>query len=55
VPEGPYTPSIRKSDKDVVVPHFTIEGVKEFFTEAGFVDVDVWEMEEKAYMEFGGK
>jgi SAM-dependent methyltransferase len=54
VPEGPYTPSIRKSDKNVVVPHFTIEGVKEFFTEAGFVDVDVWEMEEKVYMEFAG-
>jgi hypothetical protein len=39
----------------VVVPHFTIDGVKKFFTEAGFVDVDVITMEEKSYMEFAGK
>ncbi|KAI4911068.1 hypothetical protein J4E90_007325 [Alternaria incomplexa] len=38
-----------------VVPHFTIDGVKQFFAEAGFVDVDVITMKEKNYMEFGGK
>ena len=39
----------------VVVPHFNVDGVKEFFTEAGFVDVDVVIMKEKVYMEFAGK
>jgi hypothetical protein len=51
VPDGPHTPSVRKSGNGVVVPQFTIERVKEFLTEAGFVDVDVWTMEEKAYLE----
>jgi SAM-dependent methyltransferase len=44
-----------KMSASVVVPHFTIDGVKKFFTEAGFVDVDVITMEEKSYMEFAGK
>tara|TARA_R110002003_G_scaffold41_24_gene3040 strand:- start:13301 stop:13501 length:201 start_codon:yes stop_codon:yes gene_type:complete len=39
----------------IVVPHFTIDGVKKFFTEAGFVDVDVITLEERSYMEFAGK
>jgi SAM-dependent methyltransferase len=38
----------------IVVPHFTIEHVRKFFTEAGFVDVDVVTMKEKVYMEFAG-
>ncbi|KAF2130837.1 S-adenosyl-L-methionine-dependent methyltransferase [Dothidotthia symphoricarpi CBS 119687] len=46
---------IEKMNKSIVVPHFTIDGVKEFFTKAGFVDVDVKAGEEKAYMEFAGK
>jgi SAM-dependent methyltransferase len=44
-----------KMNASIVVPHFTIKGVKKFFTEAGFVDVDVITMDEKSYMEFGGK
>ena len=39
----------------IVVPHFTVSGVKQFFTEAGFVDVDVITLNERSYMEFGGK
>jgi SAM-dependent methyltransferase len=44
-----------KMSASVVVPHFTVDGVRKFFTEAGFVDVDVITMEEKSYMEFAGK
>ncbi|EUC50490.1 hypothetical protein COCMIDRAFT_81784 [Bipolaris oryzae ATCC 44560] len=44
-----------KMAASVVVPHFTIDGVREFFEKAGFVDVDVKTMKEKSYMEFGGK
>lgn len=39
----------------IVVPHFTLEGVRTFFTEAGFVDVDVITLKERSYMEFAGK
>ncbi|KAF2872981.1 S-adenosyl-L-methionine-dependent methyltransferase [Massariosphaeria phaeospora] len=46
---------LQKMDASIVTPHFTIEGVKQFFTEAGFEDVDVVLMEEKVYMEFTGK
>jgi SAM-dependent methyltransferase len=50
------TPEFKKKMNDsIVVPHFTIDGVKKFFTEAGFVDVDVVTMKEKSYMEFAGK
>lgn len=50
------TKKVRKEmNASVVVPSFTIDGVKKFFTEAGFVDVDVVLMEEKAYMEFAGR
>ncbi|KAH7361256.1 S-adenosyl-L-methionine-dependent methyltransferase [Pyrenochaeta sp. MPI-SDFR-AT-0127] len=50
------TPEFKKSmNASIVVPHFTIEGVRKFFTEAGFVDVDVITMKERCYMEFGGK
>ncbi|CAN9133823.1 unnamed protein product [Alternaria alternata] len=44
-----------KMEASVVVPHFTIQGVKQFFTEAGFVDIDVKTMKERNYMEFAGK
>lgn len=57
--DGDFTnpdPELRKKMVDsVVVPHFTLEGVKEFFTEAGFVDVDVIRLKDRSYMEFGGK
>jgi SAM-dependent methyltransferase len=50
------TPEFKKKMNDsIVVPHFTIDGVKEFFTEAGFVDVDVITLEERSYMEFAGR
>ncbi|KAH6870295.1 S-adenosyl-L-methionine-dependent methyltransferase [Alternaria rosae] len=53
---GESNPEFRqKMNASIVVPHFTIDGVKQFFTEAGFVDVDVITMKEKNYMEFGGK
>lgn len=48
-------PELKKKMNDsIVVPHFTIEGVKKFFTEAGFVDVDVVTLDERSYMEFAG-
>ena len=57
--EGDFTkpdPELRKKMTDsIVVPHFTVSGVKQFFTEAGFVDVDVITLKERSYMEFGGK
>ncbi|KAI4626733.1 hypothetical protein J4E83_003885 [Alternaria metachromatica] len=53
---GESNPEFRqKMNASIVVPHFTIDGVKQFFAEAGFVDVDVITMKEKNYMEFGGK
>ncbi|KAF9698637.1 hypothetical protein EKO04_003547 [Ascochyta lentis] len=49
-------PELRKKMSDsIVVPHFTIDGVKKFFTDAGFIDVDVITLKERSYMEFGGK
>ncbi|KAF1916788.1 S-adenosyl-L-methionine-dependent methyltransferase [Ampelomyces quisqualis] len=45
----------KKMAESVVVPHFSVQGVKDFFTEAGFVDVDVITMDERVYMEFAGK
>lgn len=45
----------RKMNASIVVPHFSLEGVRQFFTEAGFVDVDVKTMKERTYMEFAGK
>lgn len=57
--DGDFTnpnPALRKKMTDsIVVPHFTINGVKDFFTAAGFVDVDVITLKERSYMEFGGK
>jgi len=44
----------QKMNDSIVVPHFTIDGVKHFFTEAGFVDVDVITLPERTYMEFAG-
>jgi SAM-dependent methyltransferase len=53
---GDSTPEFRqKMDASIVVPHFTIDGVKQFFAEAGFVDIDVITMKERNYMEFAGK
>jgi SAM-dependent methyltransferase len=53
---GDTSAGFRKKMADsIVVPHFTIDGVKEFFTQAGFVDVDVITMKERSYMEFAGK
>jgi SAM-dependent methyltransferase len=49
------TKDLSTMNASIVVPSFTIDGVKEFLTEAGFVDVDIMVMEQKAYMEFGGK
>jgi SAM-dependent methyltransferase len=50
------SPSFTKKMNDsVVVPHFTLDGVKEFFTKAGFVDIEVFTLNEKSYMEFAGK
>jgi SAM-dependent methyltransferase len=49
------TPEFKtKMNDSIVVPHFTLEGVKQFFTEAGFVDVDVITLPERSYMEFAG-
>lgn len=45
----------KKMQDSIVVPHFTIDGVKQFFVAAGFVDVDVITLKERSYMEFGGK
>jgi len=57
--DGDFTnpnPELRKKMTDsIVVPHFTIDGVKDFFTAAGFVDVYVITLKERSYMEFGGK
>lgn len=39
----------------VAVPSFTVDGVKKFLTEAGFVDIDVDIVKEKAYMDFNKK
>jgi SAM-dependent methyltransferase len=50
------TPEFKKKmNASIVVPHFTLEGVRRFFTEAGFVDVDVITLGERSYMEFAGK
>jgi SAM-dependent methyltransferase len=50
------TKNVRKEmSASIVVPSFTIDGVKKFFTEAGFVDVDVIIMKDKVYMEFAGR
>ena len=50
------SPELKKKMNDsIMVPHFTIDGVKKFFTEAGFVDVDVITLDERSYMEFAGK
>jgi SAM-dependent methyltransferase len=38
----------------IMTPHFTLDHVKEFFIEAGFVDVEVVTMKERVYMEFAG-
>ncbi|KAF2635047.1 S-adenosyl-L-methionine-dependent methyltransferase [Massarina eburnea CBS 473.64] len=38
----------------IVTPHFTFDFVRNFFTEAGFVDIDVVPMKERVYMEFAG-
>jgi SAM-dependent methyltransferase len=53
---GESSPEFKKKmAESVVVPHFSVQGVKDFFTEAGFVDVDVITMDKRVYMEFAGK
>ncbi|KAF2017429.1 S-adenosyl-L-methionine-dependent methyltransferase [Aaosphaeria arxii CBS 175.79] len=47
--------STKVMSNSIVVPSFTIEGVKKFFTDAGLVDVDVITMKERVYMQFAGK
>ncbi|KAJ4989265.1 methyltransferase domain-containing protein [Stagonosporopsis vannaccii] len=50
------TPALHKKMSDsIVVPHFTIAGVRDFFIAAGYIDVDVITLKERSYMEFGGK
>jgi SAM-dependent methyltransferase len=44
-----------KMRKSIVFENFTVDGVKEFLTAAGFVDVDAVVMEDRVYMEFAGK
>lgn len=51
----PTSNARKQMSASIVVPSFTIEGVKKFFTEAGLVDVDVITMDEKVYMSFGGR
>ncbi|KAF2116578.1 S-adenosyl-L-methionine-dependent methyltransferase [Lophiotrema nucula] len=47
---------VKEQMKDsIAVYSFTVDGVKKFFTEAGFVDVDVAVMPERVYMQFGGR
>ncbi|KAL5438570.1 hypothetical protein PMIN07_011680 [Paraphaeosphaeria minitans] len=44
-----------KMTASIVVPSFTVDGVKKFFTVAGLVDVDVVTMDKRVFMEFGGQ
>ncbi|KAF2712719.1 S-adenosyl-L-methionine-dependent methyltransferase [Pleomassaria siparia CBS 279.74] len=54
--DGPHTPTLHKNKNSALVsPQFTIEEIKKFFAEAGFVDLDVVVMDEKVYMEFAGR
>jgi len=46
---------LKKMTDSIVVPHFSLNSVRNFLTEAGFVDVDVKTMEERVYIEFAGK
>lgn len=39
----------------IMTPSFTMEAVRELFTKAGLVDVDVVKMPERVYLEFGGQ
>ncbi|KAJ4356028.1 uncharacterized protein N0V89_004055 [Didymosphaeria variabile] len=44
-----------KMAASVVVPSFTVEAVRKFFTEAGLVDVDVVMMDKRVYVEIAGQ
>lgn len=46
---------VKKMKDSIVVPYFTIDGVKQFLSKAGFVDIDVKVMPEKVYMGFNDK
>lgn len=46
---------LKKMNDSIVVPHFSLDGVRKFFIEAGLVDVDVKAMDDKVYIEFAGK
>ncbi|KAF2263428.1 S-adenosyl-L-methionine-dependent methyltransferase [Lojkania enalia] len=53
--EGDPTLPVRKEmNNSIVVYAFSVEGVKKFFTEAGFVEVDVKVIPERVYMNFAG-
>ncbi|KAF2745823.1 S-adenosyl-L-methionine-dependent methyltransferase [Sporormia fimetaria CBS 119925] len=39
----------------VAVVSFTVDGVKQFLSEAGYVDIDAFVLEKKMYIEFDGK
>ncbi|KAF2737523.1 S-adenosyl-L-methionine-dependent methyltransferase [Polyplosphaeria fusca] len=52
--DDPATVHREKMNASIMIPSFTIENVKRFFEGAGFVDVDVILMPERAYMAFGG-
>lgn len=52
--DGPTVNVRAEMNASVVTPHFTLEHVRKFFEEAGFVDVDVTTMKERVYMEFAG-
>jgi SAM-dependent methyltransferase len=54
VSNDPTTKYKKEMKASIAVFSFTIEGVKDFFAEAGFVDVDVVTMKERVYMQFAG-
>ncbi|CAI6339281.1 unnamed protein product [Periconia digitata] len=49
------TANVRKEmNASIVTTQFSLDNVRNFFTEAGLVDVDVTTMKDKVYMEFAG-
>ncbi|KAF2659386.1 S-adenosyl-L-methionine-dependent methyltransferase [Lophiostoma macrostomum CBS 122681] len=52
--DDPSTKYKKEMQASVATFSFTIEGVKKFFMEAGFVDVDVVTMKERVYMQLAG-
>jgi SAM-dependent methyltransferase len=52
--EDPALKHLEEMKASMIKPHFTIDFVRSFLTEAGFVDVEVVTMKDRAYMEFAG-